>query len=128
MAGISSGAKRTAVAVALFLGLAAMAIAPIRGRQVRIEQTRALNSAKQIWLSCKQYAIDHNGQFPESLGELTPTYIVDPNLEAIVKGGPADGWIYTPGLKETDPGNPVVIKHDHIEVRLNGSARVLHTP
>jgi type II secretory pathway pseudopilin PulG len=50
------------VIIILFFGLAARVVGP--GIQTRAAETKALNNAKTVGFCCKEYAIDHNGQYP----------------------------------------------------------------
>ena len=52
------------VVIGIIALLASIALPAFTGVQIRAAQTKALNNAKQIGLSCKQYAIDNNGSYP----------------------------------------------------------------
>ena len=54
------------VVIGIIALLASIAVPAFTGVQIRAAQTKALNNAKQIGLSCKQYAIDNNGQYPNT--------------------------------------------------------------
>ena len=117
---------------------ASVAIPAFTGVQERALQTKALTNAKQICLACKQYAIDHNGDYPPSLDALFPTYLTDRSvLASPFMPGVPEGYLYcyTPGLKQTDAPDTVVLedkfallKHLRIVVRLDGSTSVTHAP
>jgi len=67
------------VAFAILL-LASIAVPCFSCIQIRAKQTRALNNAKTIGLCCKQFAIDHNGRYPNFTvidGTLSKTQISD---------------------------------------------------
>lgn len=115
---------------------AAVAIPAFTGMQERAVQTRALSNAKQLGLACRKYAIKNNGSLPPSLDALFPTCLSNRAILAspFMPGVP-DGYTYTPGLKQTDAPDTVVIedkfaplKHLRIVVRLDGSTSVTHVP
>jgi prepilin-type N-terminal cleavage/methylation domain-containing protein len=100
------------VVIGIIALLASIALPAFTGVQIRAAQTKALNNAKQIGLSCKQYAIDNNGSYPNTdftagtgvpvsaqgaFNNLFPTYLttIQPFFQ------PKSAW--TPGNPPTDP-------------------------
>jgi prepilin-type N-terminal cleavage/methylation domain-containing protein len=61
------------VVISIIAVLASIAVPAFTGVQERAAQTKALNNAKQIGLSCKIFAQDNNGGYP--------TYTLDANLK-----------------------------------------------
>lgn len=69
-----------AVIFVVILVLASLAVPSFQTGSVWAPETNALSNANQIGLACKQYAIDHNGQFPTFVainGTTTSTRISD---------------------------------------------------
>lgn len=116
--------------------LAGLALPAFTGVREKALETKSMSNAKQLGLACKQYAIDNNGNFPPSLDALFPTYLTDRSIlgSPLMPGDPA-GYIYTPGLKDTDPADTILIedkfaplKHIRIVVYVDDSAKILRTP
>jgi hypothetical protein len=106
------------------------------GAQAKAQETASLSKARQLGLACKEYAVDNNGNFPPSLDALFPTYLTDRSiLVSPLMPNVPEGYDYTPGLKDTDPPDKILIE-DHFgplkRVRLggyvDGSAKVLPAP
>jgi hypothetical protein len=76
-------------------------------------QAKAVSDAKQIVVACHAYALDHDGEFPPSLGTLLPEYL-GPNSEALLYTNPEEKlgvrWDYQTGLKLTDPADKILLK------------------
>jgi hypothetical protein len=116
--------------------LAATAIPAFSGAREKALQSNSLINANQIWLACKLYAIDHNGGYPPALDALFPAYLTNRSVlvSPFMPGAP-EGYTYTPGLKQTDPPDTVVledkfapVKHLRIVLRLDGSTSVSPAP
>jgi len=116
----------------------AAAIPAFNGGSEKALETKSLSNAKQICLACKQYAIDHAGDYPPSLDALFPTYLTDRSvLVSPFMPGVPEGYLYcyTPGLKQTDAPDTVILedkfallKKLRIEVHLDDSSSVTHAP
>jgi prepilin-type N-terminal cleavage/methylation domain-containing protein len=62
------------VVISIIAVLASVALPAYTGVQERAAQTKALNNAKQIGLTCKIFAQDHDGNYPSyTLQNLKPT-------------------------------------------------------
>lgn len=96
----------------------------------------SLKRAKALCVACRQYALDHGGEFPPSLDALFPKYLSD--RQALVSPlNPAEpvGYVYTTGLKAPVRVDTVVIEdkfapqqHERIVSYADDSARVLNGP
>lgn len=52
------------VVIGIIALLASIALPAFQGVQVKAQQTKALNNAKQIGFACHTYGVDNNGQYP----------------------------------------------------------------
>ncbi len=98
------------------------------------EVSFSLQTAKEIFSACKSYAIDHDGKFPDTLGDLLPAYLTDP----ILLEDPADpgkqevGYLYygrgriyvgEPSQESVDPAvTPFLVS----KVPIRGLQRVVY--
>jgi len=124
-------------AIALMLAFAAYFVfSMMTGHGAQSSDVMSLRNAKKLCTACRQYASNHQGNFPPSLDALFPDYLTDRSMLAspLMPGEPA-GYTYTAGLKDTGPVNAVVIedkfaplKHHRIVAYVDGSARILDTP
>jgi hypothetical protein len=116
--------------------LAAIALPAFNAVQVRAKEMKSLNNEKMLALACRQYAIDNGGGFPPSLEALFPKYISERAvLVSPLMPGDADGYTYTPGLRDDDRSDTVLIedkygpaKHVKIVVHVDASAEVSRIP
>jgi prepilin-type N-terminal cleavage/methylation domain-containing protein len=70
------------VVIGIIALLASIALPAFQSVQVKAQQTKALNNAKQIGLACKLFAADNNGQYPnypEVSGAFTTTALTNSN-------------------------------------------------
>lgn len=92
---------------------------------------KSLANGKQIALSCKLYAADHNGDFPPTLRDLVPKYVKDPVIFAdpMDPAHSADGYEYFGG-KDTDPPGKILIEskvvshHLRVIIHCDGSGLI----
>ncbi|MEZ5304859.1 MAG: hypothetical protein R3F11_30050 [Verrucomicrobiales bacterium] len=106
------------------IGLAVLVLVGIlnyKGRRIeRGENTQRLFEAKQVTLALKEWAIDHEGRYPEKLADLVEAGL-DPKL--------LDGLHLVPGLTDSDAGNLLLVYSDPnkdgdvIAIRNDGSGR-----
>ena len=114
-------------------GVALPAYSAARGKAL---QTKSLANAKQIYLACKMYAVDNNGAFPPTLDALFPTYLSTRAVlvSPLMPSEPV-GYAYTPGLKDSDAPDTVLIedkfasvKNVRIVVHVDGTANITRAP
>jgi hypothetical protein len=110
-------ARRLAVSLLPALTWFATAITlPLVGiSSERSPATITLSNAKQVVLSCRIYASDHEGNFPKNLEELVPQYLSERQLLSNPKGKNNDTQgmsfdYFGSGLKDTDPPNRVILR------------------
>ena len=137
MATVSTLQKWTIITMAAFgVVILFWMVSPGSGIKSTSPVTKSLINAKALGHACRQYALDHQGDFPPSLDALFPTYLKDRSVLAspLMPSEPV-GYIYTPGLKDAGPVNAVVIEdkfaplqHLRIVTYVDDSARVLNTP
>jgi len=105
------------VVIGIIALLASIALPAFSSVQVKAQQTKALNNAKQIGFACKAYATDNNGQYPsypttsgstntasevttsnDAFNDLIPTYLQ--TIQCFFQAGSHE----TPGTKASpDP-------------------------
>ena len=98
--------------VVSFVGiLAGIALPVFMAVQQKGLAIKSLSNAKQIAISCKLYAADHNGDFPPTLRDLVPMYVKDPAIfvDPLDPTHPADGYEYFGG-KDSDPADKILIQ------------------
>ncbi len=102
IAGIGSVAP-----AAILAGIATPAFISVRERG---KQTKSLSRAKQIYLGCRLYAGDHDGNFPATLDELVPQYLPNKSILTDPMAPDAEGVGYHYfGGKDTDAPNKVLL-------------------
>lgn len=84
----------------------------------RVVVTRAQSNVRQLALSLRLYAADHDGRYPPTLRDLSPDYLPDPRLlecplpaldaSPRADGQPASWWLYRGGT-DTDAGDKMVL-------------------
>jgi type II secretory pathway pseudopilin PulG len=97
----------------LFIGiavLAGIALPVFSSVQDRAAATKCLSNAQQIALSCRLYASDHDGNYPQTLEQLVPDYLPDNHIFTcpITKDATTVGYEYFGGT-DTDPPNKVLL-------------------
>jgi hypothetical protein len=100
--------------------------------QVKTLQTSELSRSKDLWLSCKEYATDHDGNFPPSLEALGPEYVRGRDaLVSLFAPDLPDGYEYTPGLTDSSPTGTELFKErrvpkgrQQITVSVDGFAQI----
>jgi len=95
------------IGVAILAGIALPVFSSVKDRAAA---TQCLSHAKQIALGCKLYALDHDGNFPQTLDQLIPEYLPDNCLFAcpMTKDTSAMGYDYFGG-KDTDPSTNILL-------------------
>jgi hypothetical protein len=68
-------------------------------REWRRPSARSSRQERGLFYACESYAADHDGDFPPSLEALVPKYAPAAMLVSPEKPHEADGYIYTPGLR-----------------------------
>ncbi len=96
--------------LALLPILAAIALPVLSSVQVKAQEIRSLNNARQIAIGCTAYAANNNGSFPRAIEELVPDYLPDRKVLICPLSGPtvAVGYDYYGG-KDTDPRTNVLL-------------------
>lgn len=96
----------TAAPAAILAGIAVPAFLHAREKGL---QTESLSQAKQIYVGCRMYAGDHEGNFPATLEELVPDYLSSKTILADPQiPGESIGYHYFGG-KETDAPDKVLL-------------------
>lgn len=117
-------------AVFILLGIGMVIFSSV---QDKAAATKCLSEAKQIGLACKLYAGDHDGNYPPTLEQLTPTYLADDHLLAGLKkkDEAAQGYEYFGG-KDSDPPKTVLLRsrgatdqHQRVTVYSDNSAELV---
>jgi hypothetical protein len=64
-----------------------------------------LNRLKEVAMSCRRYAEEHQGSFPANLSDLVPKYLPDDKtwLYITSKGRERKPWHYAAGLSDKSP-------------------------
>ncbi len=103
------------VVVAVFFILFA-ALAPfVRMAKAHANKVNCANNLRQISLGLHKYAIDHNRNFPQNLGELYPGYIKDGSILDCPSvrdraGKNAPDYYYIQGLSESSPDSAIIVR------------------
>ncbi len=125
--------KRTALIIAITVAAIAVLVAiflPTLRR--RATENAALFNGKTLGLCCKQYAIDHDGNYPPSLEVLVPKYLPDRiYLASPLRPSEPIGYTYFPGLKDTSPSDAILLKDkfdSRIVIYADDSAKILRNP
>jgi Zn-dependent protease with chaperone function len=134
--GMQGSGGNMLVTVAIVALLASIALPAFNGVRDKAIETKALSNAKMLGLACKQYAVDHDGNFPPSLGALYPTYVQN-KAEFASPLNPSQplGYNYAPGLGDYSPAETPLLedrfapeKHVRIVVFVDDSARIIPIP
>lgn len=115
------------VAIAWSVLLIPALTVPIIGNvQDRGMQTKLVANARQIFLGCKVYSVEHDGRFPESLEQLVeegmmedgPVFLV-PGMVDMDHEGEAMFRLVTPGANEIDldPAEAVIVSRFPVSLR-----------
>ncbi len=125
--------KRTALIIAITVVAIAVLVAiflPTLRR--RATENAALFNGQTLGLCCKQYAIDHDGNYPPSLEVLVPKYLPDRiYLASPLRPSEPIGYTYFPGLKDTSPSDAILLKDkfdSRIVIYADDSAKILRNP
>jgi hypothetical protein len=103
--------KRTIIVLAIAIATAVLLAALLPAIELRATENRSLENGKTLGFCCKEYAIDHGGNYPPSLDVLVPHYLPDRiYLASPLMPGEPVGYIYFPGLKDTSPADAVLLK------------------
>jgi hypothetical protein len=92
--------------------LASLAVPAFTQVQIKGNQMKAVNNAKQLVIGMKQYAVDHDGKLPPTLETLYEEAIVTDRklLEVPGTNTPEAGWEYRgAGLTDYGDGNAIVL-------------------
>lgn len=88
--------------------MAALAVPSLSGVQIKARQTYEMSQVRQITLACRIHAADHDGAFPETLGDLLEGGNVDAGvLEP--KGAIGGAFLYRRGLRDDSPASEIFI-------------------
>lgn len=90
-------------------------------------QTRELSDLKQVATGCRLYALDHEGRFPERVGELFPDYLPDHRIffTRTRDGDPPQPILYFPGYKDGGDQQTLVAASPRPFASRQGSSRVV---
>jgi len=110
------------LAIAVIAGGAALVAPAFTRRDRHCHMTKCMSNLKQIGIALHVYAMDHDGEFPDSLSLLVPRYVSDPSIfvcpDARANGIPGTlHYGYVSGLSESMPPT-FVLAYD--EVRNHG--------
>jgi Tfp pilus assembly major pilin PilA len=89
--------------------IAAIALPVFSSVTSRAQGTKELSDMRQVMMAAKMYAIDNDGKFPDSLEQLTPNYISDPNILFTVTSSGREQFTYIPGSTEVSPAETIVL-------------------
>lgn len=116
---------------------ASMAVPAFTVAQVRGNQMKAVNNARQLVISMRQYALDHDGSLPPTLEALyQENLLTDRRLLEVpgtpVKTTPETAWEYRgAGMKDSSGSSSIVLisresyrREERITAKLDGSAEV----
>jgi hypothetical protein len=100
--------------------------------QLRGKQTRSLMIAREIFVTCKSYATDHDGAFPDTLDALVPNYVPDRTAFICPLSGPSVpiGYDYFGGRVDDPPENLLLVSKSvdrrgrRIVVHVDGSGAI----
>ena len=118
------------ICVFLLAILAGIALPIFNAVQEKGLAAKSLAGAKQVGSACKNYAIDHQGNFPPTLDDLVPKYLSDKKLLVcpLGKGTPESGEDYFGG-KDSDANSKILLSskattrnHERIVVHVDDSA------
>lgn len=125
-------------AIPIIAILASLAVPAFNSIQKQALQIKSMSNAKQLVLGMRQYAADHEGNFPPSLEALYEEKILDDRrlLEEPSTQGKTTGeqaWEYRgAGLKDSGDGTAIVLisrkadrRGERIVARLDGTAEVV---
>lgn len=125
-------------AIPIIAILASLAVPAFNSIQKQALQMKSVVNAKQLVLGMRQYAADHEGNFPPSLETLYEEKILDDRrlLEEPATQGKTTGeqaWEYRgAGLKDSGEGTAIVLisrkadrRGERIVARLDGTAEVV---
>jgi prepilin-type N-terminal cleavage/methylation domain-containing protein len=129
------------VVIAIIAILASIALPAFIGVQERAKQTKDMSNAKQILLALKQFALDHNGVFPnkapaadydtattnltssntsnDAFWWLFPTYLTDESLFVV----PGSAW--SPGANNVLETQPASSRSETLAAGENGYAYII---
>jgi prepilin-type N-terminal cleavage/methylation domain-containing protein/prepilin-type processing-associated H-X9-DG protein len=101
------------VVVAIFFIMIAILTPFIRIAKSRAARIGCANNVMRVSLALHKYAKEHKGTFPARLADLYPKYIKEekvfdcPGSKSVGTGLNPD-YIYTPGLRQSSPGNTIM--------------------
>ena len=103
-----------AFVIAFFLVLSAILTPVVRFTNDRSRTIRCADNVRQISLALHAYAADHNGAFPQGLGQLYPDYIKAQGVFNCPGSGPfgtpdKPDYEYAAGLTELSPHTEVIV-------------------
>ena len=73
--------------------------------------TKDISYAKQVWIACRVYADEHDGEYPPALDILVPDYIEDQRTPNILRDeNSRDRWIYYRPQNKTHDENHLLVE------------------
>ncbi|MDD3906045.1 MAG: type II secretion system protein [Candidatus Omnitrophica bacterium] len=122
------------IVAVVFLAMIAVLMPFVRMAKARSRRMYCANNLRQIRLGLRKYAMEHKNNFPATLGELYPNYVIGQDVfdcPASKTIGTKDSpdYSYAPGLTEVSSGDKVIAQDkdgNHKEagkhiLRVNGS-------
>lgn len=107
VAGIVTGGVGVLAGLFLWSMFAALTMPAYHQFQSRASQTQEMNRLKQVVLALHAHAADHDGAFPDDLGELVSFGLIEEKL--LAPSPQSDVTIlYRPGLRSDNPEKEVV--------------------
>jgi hypothetical protein len=101
------------IAALVALGIIAAIAFPVLGKAAQRARTnQELINMRQVMMASRMYAIDHEGLFPSSLGQLIPDYLLDSDVFLTPHSAAADdddSFIYIPGHRDDSPAETIIL-------------------
>lgn len=97
--------------------MAAIMLPALRNTRRQASETVSMNNLKQVGLALAMYAQDHDGNWPDRLGDLMPDYLGDPGVllspsdkhpAPPPQGGPPSSYVYVGPLTPEAPVNIII--------------------
>ena len=97
-----------------FAFLAALSMPAYQGIRDKGIQVKHMSNVKQIVLSCRTFASDNDGLYPEKLSDLTPDYLPEDVADDLLAyqpnfSEPPQDYLYFSGFNDSSPATKILI-------------------